>query len=194
MPVRLKDRVETETPFLKHSNEIAASFNHRIIGGIKIGLGIVHLQTFQRISHGFCHHQVAMPFAIRRNDKPRSVIRVGLVDHIFIGLHEFIPSCTILQISGIEFPVLIRPVDTLLEAGPLLVLADIQKKLQNKRALVRQHFLEVDDVLIAFLPNCFRIDASNPHGNDVFVVTAIENDNFSPARQFLVNPPEIIVA
>ena len=61
------------------------------------------------------------------------------------------------------------------QALRLLVLRDVQEELDDDRALVGQHLLEVADVRVAGLPAALRHQVVDPHDQHVLVVAAVED-------------------
>ena len=69
---------------------------------------------------------------------------------------------------------LIRRIEAGLQACTLLFFRNIEENLYDRRAFVRQHLLEVDDVLVATLPDLLREKLLHAHRDDILIMTPVE--------------------
>ena len=111
------------------------------------------VELFKGLDHDAGHAEIAIPLAIGGHDIPRGMAGGGFLDKVFVNLHKILPARPVLEVVGIEFPMLVGIIEARLQALLLLVLRDMEENFYNGGALVRQHALEVDDVLIALFPD-----------------------------------------
>ena len=86
-----------------------------------------------------------------------------------------------------------RIIDSGLQAPLLLVFGNVQEDLHNRGPLLRQHPLEFGDVALAAFPDLVRKELFHPHGDDVLVVAAIENNELAGGRHLGMHPPQEVV-
>ena len=104
------------------------------------------------------------PVAIGRHDVPRRVVRRGLLDHVLVRGDVVVEPRPDLEVVPPELPALLGIVDPLLQPAPLLLLRDVEEHLDDRRALVDEHPLPLDDVprACASRPPPARARASAP--------------------------------
>jgi hypothetical protein len=96
----------------------------------------------------------------------------GAPHHLLVGVLVLIPALALLEVAGAELPILGGVVEAGPEALGLLLLGDVQEELEDGRALVRQHLLEVADVGVAGPPARPRHQVVDPDYEHVLVVAA----------------------
>ena len=75
----------------------------------------------------------------------------------------------------------------------LLVLRDVEEDLDDRRALVDEHALPLDDVSGPAPPHLLRRQLEHPDGDDVLVVRAVEDADLAARGQRGVDAPEVVV-
>ena len=90
--------------------------------------------VFQRIDHLLRNNQIAVPLVVGWHDMPRCEIGAGGAEHGFERFHIVFPEFAFFDIASAELPVFFRIVDALLQPFFLLILGNVQEKLQNARA------------------------------------------------------------
>ena len=138
--------------------------------------------------------QVAHPLPIGGNGVPWRRRRRGLGQCVGVGGHEVVPAGAVVEIAVAELPSFVGAVDAILEPGPLLVARDVQEHLDDGRALVDQHLLELLDVGVALAPHRLRRQFLHPHHQHVLVVAAVEHPDLAPLGSPAVDPPQVVVA
>lgn len=116
---------------------------------IEVSRWILYLKTLECFDEDIGDDEITVPFAIGRDDIPRSVLCARLLQDIGEDLHEFRPFGSILEIAGIEFPILLGIIEPGLEALLLFFVGDVQEEFKNSGAFVDEEALEIVDVLVA---------------------------------------------
>ena len=75
----------------------------------------------------------------------------------------------------------------------LLVLRDVQEELDDGRAVVGEHALEVVDLLVAALAPLLAIQLVHPHDQHVLVMAAVEDHDLALRAAPAVDAPEEVV-
>ena len=65
---------------------------------------------------------------------------------VAVGAHVVGPQLAVVEVAQAELPALVGAVDAVLQACALLLLGDVQEQLDDRRALVDEHPLELADV------------------------------------------------
>src|SRR5690349_16140393 len=144
-----------------------------------------HLLEF--VDQELRHREVAEPFAICGHYVPGGVLGGTPCEHRLECLRVGGPLLTLLQIAGIEFPVLAPVREALLETQPLLFLADLQENFYDPGVAGRQQALEVVDLFVAAAPDIFRNEIIHANDEHVFVVRAVEHRDLAPRRCMFVD-------
>ena len=92
------------------------------------------------------------------------------------------PGFTFFQVAKPEFPSLFRRINPRLKALFLLLFADMKKKLKDGCPLIRQQAFEIADVFEPASPDGLRSNTVYSYNEDIFVMTPVENDDFSLSR------------
>ena len=134
-----------------------------------------------------------MRFRVGRHHGPRRPGRAGGAQQLLVSGLVGVPLRPRRQVVHVELPVFERVVQAILQALALLVLADVQHELQDERAVLAEHALKVVQLRIALLLH-LRADAAIHHRHQhVFVMAAVEDDDFAIARHLRVNAPQVVV-
>ncbi len=75
---------------------------------------------------------------ISRNHKPGRIFGIALGERIFVGPHVVVPVLTLGVVGFTDLPALGGVVEPLLEALQLLVFTDVEKELEDSRAVGRR--------------------------------------------------------
>ena len=59
----------------------------------------------------------------------------------------------------------------------------------DRRPLITEHFLKINDVLVAFFPDIFTAELFHANGDDVLVVAAVEHHDLTIAGNMRMHPP-----
>ncbi len=113
---------------------------------------ITHIKTLQRLNQRSTNHQIPVPLPIRWHDVPRSPLCAGFAERIRIGRSVVSPKLALFEVANIELPLLVGLIPARLQALALLILADVQEKLQNRCSLFSQQLFERIDMITAPLP------------------------------------------
>ena len=108
-------------------------------------------QFVQDAQQDLHHHQVAVALAVGRHHVPGRMRRRGRPQRQFVGVLEIVPERTRLKVRFVDFPAPVGIVNAPLQPALLLVLADVQKTLDQRGAAVGQHLLERADVAVPAL-------------------------------------------
>ena len=124
---------------------------------------------------------------------------------VLVGLHVVVPEFSLRNVGQAELPVLVGFVDAIKKALALFFLGQVQKELDDPRAVAAEMVLHVDDGSIALLPDrllveqlarqAFAAEDLRMHANDqhFLVIGSIEDADAAALRQALVAAPEKIV-
>ena len=66
------------------------------------------------------------------------MLRIAIRQRVFVGSLIIGPKFSFLEITRIEFPVLLRNVDSFLQSFPLRFFGNVQKALHHLRAVIRK--------------------------------------------------------
>ena len=163
-------------------------------GDVEAGLGELGLEVRQGAPDEVSHGDVAVPLAVGRDDVPGGVLGRSAGNGVLVGLDVAGPQVAVLDILGHEFPLLAGVVLALEQALSLLFVADVEENFDNGNAFVGQHAFKVIDVVEAFFPDFGRLEVSDADGEHVFVLAAVEDDDFAQRGDGLVDAPEVVVA
>src|SRR5205085_7486817 len=106
------------------------------------------------------------------NDEPRRVCRRRLRDRVLVRAHVLGPELPFAQVRFAELPRLLRLRQSLFDAAPLFVAAEVEEELDDDRAVIRERLLERVDLREALPPNGRRDGAVNALDEHAFVVAA----------------------
>src|SRR5579862_2373201 len=119
---------------------------------------------------------------IGRNDKPGRFFGAGGGKRLLESLPIGLPISPFFKVLCAELPMLVRVVKAREQALFLLVFRDVEKKLQDACAVVREHLFEIANLTEAVLRLlvCNRlVDPSDQH---IFVMGAVKNADESVGR------------
>src|SRR5665647_1751363 len=94
-------------------------------------LGVSHFESFERIEHNLRHNQPNVFLVVGRNDIPGCIPGACRTEAFLIRLHVLLPEFSLLNIRKPEFPVLFRLIDALKETLSLLLLREVEEKLDD---------------------------------------------------------------
>src|SRR5712692_9008105 len=95
-----------------------------------------------------------------------------------------------MKIITTELPPLGRIIQALLQPFPLLILVDMEIKLQNSRVLFREYPLEIVDLPVPMIPDLLGNEFVNSLDENALVVAPVEDRKFSLPRHLLVFSPQ----
>ena len=95
--------------------------------------------------------------------------------------------------SGVNFHRFVGLAMTLLQPFRLLRAGDVQQDLDDRRALVGEHALELADVPVAPAPHGRGLELVHPHGDHVLVVGAVPDADLAARGTPRVHPPQVVV-
>ncbi|MNE47700.1 hypothetical protein D3C80_1421140 [compost metagenome] len=130
---------------------------------------------------------------VGRNPVPGRLLCAGLTENILVGLLVIIPVLPLLQITGVELPVLSRIMKPLLDFLQLLLLRDMQEQLDYCRALLHQHFLKLADVAESPFHVFLLETAVYPGYKDIFIMGAVEGSDITLGRGLHMHSPQKIM-
>jgi hypothetical protein len=120
-----------------------------------------------------------------------SIVLVGVGLWVRLKLHETPAFAAALK----EAPppkVPLAEVQALFQAHTLLFIADIEHELQDHRAVLAEVFFERVDLLVALLDLAWRCQPAHAHYQHIFIVRPVKDADISPARDCIVDAPEIV--
>jgi hypothetical protein len=120
-------------------------------------LGIRHLEIPQRIQNDLRDDQPCVLLVVSGDNEPWRTMRACRLKTILIGLHVMLPVFPLVNIGGAELPVLFRLVDAREKSLPLLLVRQMQKDLDDLRAITMKVLLQVRDGFIPLLPNVLPV-------------------------------------
>src|SRR5687767_7439056 len=85
-----------------------------------LALRKLRIHLFERLAHDLRHRPVSHPVAVGRNDVPRCELGRAALQHGLIRRLVVVPQLSILDIGGVEFPLLVRIGDPFFESFFLL--------------------------------------------------------------------------
>ena len=103
------------------------------------------------------------------------------------------PQLAVVEIAEAELPAFVGAVDAVLQPVALLLGGDVQEQLDDRRALVDEHLLELADVGVALAPHRRRRQLLDAHDEHVLVVAAVEHADLALGGRVPVDPPEEVV-
>jgi hypothetical protein len=71
----------------------------------------------------------------------------------------------------------------------LFLFIDVKVKLKDGCAFFDQHLFESHDLIVAPVPNFFGHQGMHPDYKHIFVMTAVEDDDFPSTGDTLMDPP-----
>jgi len=145
------------------------------------------------IGNDLRYRKVAEPLVVRRNDIPGRSLRAGQGHGVLIRIHVLRPQLALGIVAVTDLPIPRRIVESLGEAGQLLLRADVEVELQDARAVCHQHLLEVVDQVVAFRPHRMRDELVHAHHQDILVMRTVEDNHLAFARRAEVGAPEKVV-
>src|SRR5436190_21886044 len=116
-----------------------------------------------------------MPLAIGGDDVPRSGVAVAAAEHVVVSVEIVVPEGGVIDVAGIELPVLRRVVEARELALTPFVERDVEQALDDRRALSRDLFFEAVDRVVAADPRRARDELAYADDKNVFVVGAAED-------------------
>ncbi len=130
---------------------------------------------------------------VGRNHIPRGVLRARPFHSVLERLDVVRPQLALRVVGLADFPVPRRVIEPLLEALELLLGADVEIELENARAVLDEHFLEVVDQLVAVRPHRLRDQLVHAHHQYVLIVRSVEDHDLPFARRTHVGAPQEVV-
>jgi hypothetical protein len=136
-----------------------------------------------RVRDDLRYREVAEPLVVCRNDVPGGVLRARQGHGVLVRVHVLRPQLAFGVVAFADLPIPRRVVEPLLEARQLLFRADVEKELQNGRAVLRQHRFEVVDQVVAFRPHRTWHELVHAHHEHILVMRSIEDHHFAFGRR-----------
>ena len=122
-----------------------------------------------------------------------AVLGAGAAQGVFIGRRVLRPKLPLGIIGLADLPVPRRIVQPPLEPPELFFRADVQEELEDVGAVGHQTLLELVDLLVALRPDLLGDEVVDADHQDVFVVGAVEDDDFALRGRLAVDAPEEVV-
>ena len=120
---------------------------------------------------------------VRRHDIPGRIFVVAAGHRHLVRFSVGVPIAAFLDVGPAELPPFFGIVQSRLQPLALLLLADVQEHLDDRRAAFVEHLLELVDSLVAAFPFLLGheiVDANHQH---VFVVRTVEDADEPLARR-----------
>lgn len=163
------------------------------VRGVDFRLGELEVEGAQFFDEEFGDDEVAVPFAVARDDVPRCGVGGGFFQKVLIGGLEFVPHGAVGEVGRFEFPEFLGVLEAGFEAFLLFFLGDVEKDFDDGGSFADEHVFEVDDVFVASLPDGVVEEFFDAYGDDVFIMGAVEDDDFAVARYLRMDAPEEVV-
>ncbi len=160
---------------------------------VERGRGPLRVDFLQRLAQQRRHGQARVPLPVRGDHVPRGDLRVGAVDRHLVGVHVVVPEQPLVDVPGVELPVLVRALEALRQPGALLVLGDVHHDLDDLGVVGDQPGLELVDRVVAALQLGLVGISADLVDQHVLVVRAVEDADVAGARQLLLDAPEEVV-
>ncbi|MPM82523.1 hypothetical protein SDC9_129584 [bioreactor metagenome] len=154
---------------------------------------IFQFQIAQHLAQHRGHHQIAVGLGVGGHNGPGRPWRVRGSQQPAVGLLVVVPLGAHLEVVLVELPVLAGVVQPLLQPLALFVLADVQHELDDHRAGLAEHALEVVDLRIALGLLLGREPAVDHGHQHILVLAAVEEHDLARTRHLLVNAPQVVV-
>src|ERR1700691_3835195 len=100
------------------------------VGQINSGFWELHFQRFQMLDDDAGYGKIPEPLVIGGDDEPRRLLCAAPRNRLVIGFDIFAPEAALLVVRLADLPMLRRVLEPLLEALQLLLLGDVQIKLE----------------------------------------------------------------
>ncbi len=142
----------------------------------------------QELGHG----EARVPFPVRRDHVPRGPSGRGVDEHVLVGGLVVVPPGARVDVTGVELPVLVRPVQALHQPEALLLAGDHEGHLHDHGPGLRDLLLEGVDLPEPSRPVDLR-QLLHPDHQDVLVVGAVEDTDLAGSREGAPDPPEVVV-
>src|SRR5216683_5688203 len=164
------------------------------MAGVEGGWRVFKFEGLQGVDDDPRDGHVAVPLAVGRDDKPGSMLVARGGDEGLVGVLVPRPELALLEVGLVQLPVLVGGVDAGLQAASLLLVGDVQEKLEDDDVVVEERALELVDVFEAAPDGLGGDELVDPRREDVLVVRAVEDADHAARGNGLVNAPEKIVA
>ncbi len=80
-----------------------------------------------------------------------------MANHVFVGVHVFIPVFAFVNVGLRKLPVLFRLIKTRKETAALLLFRNVEKKLSDYGAIAREITLEIGNVFKPIFPDLLSV-------------------------------------
>jgi hypothetical protein len=184
----------TYTLFGGHGNSLSGLVIFSAdIGEVDGGFGELDAEVFHGLNDDLRDGEVAKPFVIGGDDIPRRMFGAALVEDVFVSGLVAGPVFALGVIGFADFPAAGGIVEALFEAVELFLFADVEVEFEDVGAVGGEALLEVVDLLIALGPDFFGNEVVYADDEDVFVVGAVEDDDFAAFGGLAFDAPQKIV-
>src|SRR5690606_20340150 len=123
------------------------------------------------------------------NHIPGCMIGLGFSYRLCIQALVVIPVFTLLQIVGIEFPMLVGIGNAFFQPLLLFSAGDMQKELEDGRPGFAQHAFKVAYMRVAALTFPVVYPAMYARDQHIFIMTAVEDGELALRRHLLMHAP-----
>ena len=111
---------------------------------------------FQRRHDDLRYGNIAEPFVVRGDHEPRRLLCIAFGEDIVVCPFIVVPAFTLGVIRFADLPAFSGIIEPLLESLQLLILADVEKELENDGAVGGMAAFEVVDLRISLRPDGLR--------------------------------------
>lgn len=132
--------------------------------GVHRGSGIFELEGTHGVDDDLRDGYVAIPLVVSGDDEPRGMLFAGGRDKVVVGLLVLRPEETLFEVGESQFPMFARIVEAGLEAVLLLLVGDMEEKLEDDDIVVDEHGFEIVDVFEEAADFLWRDDLVNTRG------------------------------
>src|SRR5450830_362015 len=130
-----------------------------------------------------------MRLGIGRDDVPRRMIRIGSRNGTRIDLLVTAPAFPFGEVLRIEFPMLVRIIDTFLQTLALRIFGNVQKELDDDAAGLAKQAFKILDLRITAQAFSFVNPIVHTRNQHVFIMATIENSQFTLPGNLLMDTP-----
>jgi hypothetical protein len=138
--------------------------------------------------------EIAEPFVVSWDYEPWRAVGITASEGVLVGAEIVVPILSFGIVGFTDLPSLCGIVETLVEALELFFFADMQEELQDMRAIQVEAAFEVIDLVIALRPDGFCNQVVDPNDQNIFVLRAIEDSDFTLCGSLSFNAPQKIVS
>src|SRR5208337_3465333 len=130
---------------------------------------------------------------VRWDHVPWRIAGAGGVHRVLERLNVVVPQCPLRIVGFADFPVARRVVEALRETRKLLLLADVEEELEDRRSVFGEQGLEVANALVAGGPGSLVDKLVDPRHQHVLVVRTVEDRDLAMPRSMGMDAPEEVM-